>query len=68
MLAFFNGGSRAFRAIDFDSYIEVPFEDKSFYSIAGFADFLTCAYGDYMKLPPEENRVAHHGFTAYWKD
>ena len=68
MLAFFNVGSRAFRAIDFDSYIDVPFEDKSFYSIAGFADFLTCAYGDYMKLPPEENRVAHHGFTAYWKD
>ncbi len=68
MLAFFNVGSRAFSAIDFDSYIDVPFEDMSFRSIAGFDDFLTCAYGNYMQLPPEEKRVAHHGFTAYWKE
>ena len=67
MLAFYNVGSRAFKSIDFDSYIEIPFEDQFFRSIAGFDDYLTCAYGDYMKLPPEENRVAHHGFTAYWR-
>lgn len=27
---------------------------------ANFEGYLTKVYGDYMKLPPEEKRVAHH--------
>ena len=67
MLAFYNVGSRAFKSIDFNKYIEVPFENYFFFSIAGFDDYLKCAYGDYMQLPPEGKRVSHHSFTAYWK-
>lgn len=68
MLAFYNVGSRAFKSIDFNSYIEVPFENHFFFSIAGFDDYLKCAYGDYMLLPPEEKRVNHHHFKACWKN
>ena len=28
--------------------------------------YLSNAYGNYMKLPPLEKRVAHHDFIAYW--
>ena len=26
----------------------------------GYDDYLKIAFGDYMQLPPEEKRVAHH--------
>ena len=51
----------------FDSLVDYPFEDRHF---PGFADadaYLRNGYGDYMKLPPEEKRVAHHLYRAYWK-
>lgn len=51
----------------FDEYIEVPFENYIFNSIKGFDKYLIVSYGDYMQLPPEEQRTPHHGFTAYWK-
>ena len=25
-------------------------------------------YGNYMQMPPEEKRVTHHNFDAYYKD
>lgn len=38
----------------------VPFEDMTC-PIPGDADrYLTCLYGDYRTLPPEEKRVSHH--------
>lgn len=32
-----------------------------------YDSFLRANYGDYMKLPPEDQRVTHHEFIAYWK-
>lgn len=51
----------------FDNYKEISFEDIIFYGIEDTDKYLRATYGDYMKLPPEEKRVSHHGFDAYWK-
>ena len=50
----------------FDSYIEMPFEDRTFSVFAGYEEYLRGVYGDYMQLPPEDKRVGHHFDKAYW--
>lgn len=44
----------------FNTYREVPFEDRVLPIPAGAEDYLMTAFGDYTVLPPEEKRVAHH--------
>lgn len=44
----------------FDHYIEVPFEDRMMPIPVGYDAYLRKAFGDYMQLPPEKERVAHH--------
>ena len=50
-----------------EDYIRVPFEGKEFSIVSNYDEVLRAMYGDYMKLPPVEARVAHHNFSAYWK-
>lgn len=50
-----------------ESHIELPFEDRKFMVIADYYTYLSNVYGNYMQLPPEEKRISHHGFEAYWK-
>ena len=52
----------------FTEYIELPFENYKFKAIASYDTYLSSIYGDYMKLPPEEKRVSHHTFKAYFKE
>lgn len=52
----------------FDDYIDVPFENIMVSIMKGYHECLTSFYGDYMQLPPENKRVPHHNFKAYWKD
>lgn len=47
-------------------YIIVPFEDSAFRVPVGYDAMLTAQYGDYMKLPPVEQRVSHHVNNVYW--
>ena len=52
----------------FNEYIEVEFEGNNFLSIKEYDKFLNCVYGNYMKLPPEEDRKPKHTFNKYyWK-
>ncbi|MBR1401276.1 MAG: LicD family protein [Prevotella sp.] len=51
----------------FDDTIDTEFEEHQVKIMKGYDDYLTCVYGDYMQLPPEEKRVTHHAFEAYWK-
>lgn len=52
----------------FEEYMDVPFENIVVSIIKGYDEYMTRAYGDYMKLPPFEKRIPHHHFAAYWKD
>ena len=40
--------------------VEVPFEDDTFRIPASYHEYMTAAYGDYMKLPPEDQRENRH--------
>lgn len=52
----------------FEQYIDISFEGHTLRIIKDYDTYLADLYGDYMQLPPVEQRVGHHGFTAYWKD
>ena len=55
----------------FSDYILIPFEDGEFYVMQGYDGALRAKYGDYMQLPPIEERTpSHSGFkNKYcWKD
>lgn len=42
-----------------DEYIELNFEGIKLKAMSHYKDWLTMRYGDYMKLPPENQRIAH---------
>ncbi len=46
---------------------KMVFEGKEYLAPVGYDQWLRGKYGDYMQLPPEEKRVSHHRFTAYYK-
>ena len=47
--------------------IEVPFEEYTFRIPRMYDKILKHIYGDYMKLPPENERVGHHDYQVYKK-
>lgn len=50
----------------FDDVVEVNFEGSLFYAMKGYDLWLKNIYGDYMKLPPKEDRIAKHGQNKYY--
>lgn len=52
----------------FENYCDIPFENLIVRNLKEYDIYLKSVFGDYMQLPPESKRIAHHGFTAYWKD
>lgn len=52
----------------FDDYIMLPFEGKEYRAPKGYATYLTAKYGNYMQLPPQEQRISTHDSQAYWLD
>ena len=44
----------------------VEFENQMFWGVENATDYLTALYDDYMKLPLENDRVAHtHSLVEY---
>lgn len=50
----------------FLEYDTILFEGHVFMSIKNKDVYLKSIYGNYMELPPEEKRVVHHTFSAYF--
>lgn len=63
-----NAYKRYYKKIIFDGYTDADFEGHKFKITKEYDYFLTKRYGDYMKLPPEEERHSLHTFEAYLKD
>ena len=55
-----------FPARDMDSQVDIKFEDRVYKTMVGYRDYLEHTYGDYMTLPPVEQRDTHQ-FEAWWK-
>ena len=52
----------------FDDITLVDFNGNKFYAPKRYHDVLSTTYGDYMKLPPEEERRPYHGSSSFcWK-
>lgn len=51
----------------FADFIYLPFADTQFRVPKHYHEVLSHGYGDYMQLPPEEKRIAHHFYKAYKK-
>lgn len=44
----------------FEEYTDIEFEGRKFMSVKHYDEMLTSQYGDYMKLPPENQRFPQH--------
>lgn len=51
----------------FDHLIESEFENYKFLIPSCYDDYLKQQYGEYMALPPVDQRVPYHGGDYYWK-
>lgn len=60
-------GPCVFKREWFDHTITVPFENITAKAPAEYDVILRSIFGDYMQLPPVEQRVSGHEFLAYWK-
>ncbi len=50
----------------FEESVKLPFEGYEFNAPKQYDQYLTTIYGDYMTLPPPEQRISAHGYTAWW--
>lgn len=58
------GQRESFPPVYFTDRIMMPFESHYFYGPREYDRILRCQYGDYMELPPENERVTHE-LTAW---
>lgn len=61
------GVSKATNVAGLRNRVLLPFEQKEYWAPEAYDACLRSAYGDYMKLPPEEKRVTHHLSDFYRK-
>jgi len=48
----------------YDGVTEVEFEGRNYLAMKNYDDYLKIPFGNYMKLPPEDERVAHHDIIS----
>ncbi|GBG97258.1 LicD family protein [Lactococcus termiticola] len=52
----------------FEAYEDVAFEELTVRKLVNHDSYLKALYGDYMTLPPEDERVNHSYYQWFWKD
>ena len=52
----------------FSKYLLLPFENKEFFVMEGYDQYLKSIYGDYLELPPKNEQITHHAFKAFYID
>lgn len=57
---------RPFKKSTLENLIDMPFEDRIFCGMRDYDEYLSNGYGDWRKLPPEDKRISHHVFKAWW--
>lgn len=57
----------SFSASIMSDFINVEFEGHLFKAVKDYDEYLKGIYGDYMKLPPLNERNHRHSYTAYWR-
>lgn len=62
----YDGTGQALTREEFEDLIEMDFEGCTFLGVKAWDKYLTGVFGDYMQLPPEEDRITHD-FVAYYK-
>ena len=62
-----NNAERSIRENSDLSQTKILFENRMYTTFENYDKVLRNYYGDYMKLPPEEERVFAHSLTAYKK-
>lgn len=60
-------GDRDFFDVDFSEVTKVSFEGGEYNAPMKWHEVLKTSYGDYMQLPPEEERHAHEYYSMYWR-
>lgn len=68
-IARYNRNSKGYRVPKscYEGSILKEFEGYMLPVPVGYDQVLTAAYGDYMKLPPEDKRIPHHENNIFWK-
>ena len=56
-----------FKRTTLENVIDMAFEDRFFYGMKEYDEYLSNAYGNWRQLPPIEKQIAHHSFNAWWK-
>ena len=51
----------------FAEAVDMEFEGRKYKAPIGADAYMKRLFGDYMQLPPEDKRVSHHRFRAYYK-
>ena len=52
--------------MEIEDYSVVVFEGYSFHAVSNPSAYLTKMYGDYLQLPPENERTSKHGSRFVW--
>ena len=49
----------------YDNFSALPFEGNPYPALLYYDEYLTQVYGDYMQLPPEEQRITNHAYDSF---